>query len=76
MAKLDSLQNALGEAGEDILLSAIPFLEALRAFSLVVETCFGNKLVEGYGEHIGHFKTKYLNLNISVTPNVNVIVRA
>ena len=70
MTKIDSLQAALGEAGADILVSAIPYLEALRAFSLVVETSFGTKLVDGYANHIADFKTKYLDLNISVTPKV------
>ena len=70
LKKLNVLHQTLKESGGELLERGLPFIETLKAFSLVVESCFGVKLQEGYKEHIQEFKKVYLDLGISVTPKV------
>ena len=47
---------------------------AFKALDAVVETCFGNKYDPAYKEKIQQFRTAYLELNISVTPKIHMIL--
>ena len=71
LKKLDSLEEAFQDAGEDTLERGLPYLETLSSFSKVVEACFGNELRGNPGPLIMDFKSKYLSLGITVTPKVN-----
>ena len=71
MKKVDILQQDLEQLQDvDVLISGLPFVQAFRAFSRVVDSCFGIELKEGFEQHIEEFKRIYLGLGISVTPKV------
>ena len=70
LKKLDALEEALAEKGDDVLQKGTPFLGALKSFSLVVESCFSTHVMNGFESHIFAFKDAYLKLGISVTPKV------
>ena len=70
MKKLDLLQEALARKGTDVLDKGLPYVNVLRAFSSVLETCFGNELIPGYETHIAQFKEVYLSSGMTVTPKV------
>ena len=70
MKKLDLLQEALARKGSDVLDKGLPYVNVLRAFSSVLETCFGNELIPGYETHIAQFKEVYLSSGMTVTPKV------
>ena len=67
---MDILQSVLEQHSEEVLLNGLPYVHAFRAFSAVVDTCFGVALKDGYKENIQEFKRLYLSLGISVTPKV------
>ena len=71
LKKIDSLQQDLEQQPDNAaLINGLPFISAFRAFSRVVDSCFGVCLKSGYAERIKEFKEEYLSLKISVTPKV------
>ena len=55
---------------EEALLNGLPYIHAMRAFSKVVESCFGMHLLDSYEENIREFKQLYFALGVTVTPKV------
>ena len=72
MKNLDHLQQALEDAGDEVFQRGLPYVDVLRAFCEVVNICFGTQLKGDPKRSILDFKRKYLDLNISVTPKVNI----
>ena len=70
LKKLDKLQEAFSERGGDIHLKGQPYVKLLDAFSMIVESCFGNEAVPGYEAHIQDFQAKYKALDIGIIPKV------
>ena len=70
LKKVDSLQLALEQESDEVLLNGLPFVHAFRSFSCVVHSCFGVDLKDRYEEKIDEFKKCYLALDITVTPKV------
>ena len=58
--------------GNDVQAQGLLYLRALRCFDRVVSSCFGMTLDPGYIEAITDFKDAYGDLNISITPKVNM----
>ena len=56
-----------------IPIDLYPFAAAFEALDLVVSGCFGHKLSPNYDQLISRFKSKYLDLQISVTPKLHMI---
>ena len=54
-------------------LECLPFLAALKAFKEVVASCFGLTLKPDYIEEIRSFRSRYLDLEINVTPKVHAV---
>ena len=55
---------------EEALLNGLPYIHAMRAFSKVVESCFGMQLLDSYDQDIREFKRLYFALGVTVTPKV------
>ena len=70
MRKVDLLQQELEEMPEEALLNGLPYIHAMRAFSKVVESCFGMQLLDSYDQDIREFKRLYFALGVTVTPKV------
>ena len=70
MRKLDILQLELEKESEVALLNGLPYIHTMRAFSKVVQGCFGMDLVDSFGEDIREFRRLYLSLGVTVTPKV------
>ena len=70
MRKLDILQQELENHSDEVLLNGLPYIHALRAFSKVVESCFGMQLMDSYKVDIMEFRRLYLALGVTVTPKV------
>ena len=70
LKKLDKLDEAFTQRGGDVQVAGKPYVDLLVAFSMVVESCFGNEVVPGYEAHIQDFQAKYRALGITVTPKV------
>ena len=68
--KLDNLEQAMSEAGVEVLERGLPYVELLKIFSEIVDICFGTQLKRDPADCIDTFKSKYLSLGISVTPKV------
>ena len=71
----ERLLNSL-DCPKDPLFASVPakfqnFVECLRMFKLVKESCFGVVLYDGWNAHINNFETSYRALKISVTPKVH-----
>jgi hypothetical protein len=54
-------------------LSALPFVEAFRAFDRVVGSCFGNELAPRWKQNLAGFSDRFADLSISVTPKVHAV---
>lgn len=54
-------------------LRCLKYVDTLKKFNDVVESCFGIKLKTDYLEKISIFKKSYLSLQISVTPKVHAV---
>ena len=70
MKKVDHLQQELEQQSVEAVLNGLPYIAALRCFSKVVASCFGNILADTYMEDIKMFKDAYMALEITVTPKV------
>ena len=46
------------------------YLETIRAFSLVVSSCFGVELYDNYNNKIAEFKASYIALGLPISPKV------
>ena len=69
---VDTLEKELmGECGEAIL-NGLPYIHAFRTFDHVVSTCFSVTLKEGYRAAIQEFRSAYLGLGMTVTPQVYI----
>ena len=55
---------------DEAILNGLPYIHAMRAFSKVVESCFGMNLKDSYEDDIKEFKRLYLSLGVTVTPKV------
>ena len=73
LKKIDLLQQNLEQECDDVILNGLPFIQTFRAFSAVVDFCFGVKLKPGYEDKIKDFKKSYLSLGITVTPKVKIV---
>ena len=73
---VDNLELALKNYSLETYCIALPFIETLRKFSEVVESCFKIEVVEGWERNIKKFSDSYRALQsnkgrpISVTPKV------
>ena len=56
----------------EAIINGLPFTQTIKAFNKVVGACFGLKLDPAYKAAIAEFKRLYLELDISVTPKVNI----
>ena len=70
MRKVDLLQQELEQVSSKALIKGLPFIHAMRSFSNVVSSCFGNILGDNYIENIQRFRDAYIALEISITPKV------
>ena len=70
LQKVDTLERDIMNLSDDLIISALPVVETLRAFRGVKESCFGNDLLPDYKEKIERFSKSYRSLNISPTPKV------
>ena len=70
LKKLDRLELELINHSDLAAVMGLPFVQALRAFSRVVDSCFGNGLLESYIEDILEFKRLYVSLGVRITPKV------
>lgn len=50
------------------------YIETFKIFNDVVEGCFGPSLQKGFKDKICEFKSKYMRLQISVTPKVHCVM--
>ena len=71
---IDKLELELIGQTEDAIVNGLPYIHTFRAFDQVVSTSFGVDLKEGYQEAISKFRVAYLNLGITVTPKVSILV--
>ena len=73
---LDSLELELSKCSTAVHIKGLPFIRVLRAFDMVVHTCFGSTLLQGWQQHLAEFTESYRALRscndrpISVTPKV------
>ena len=70
MKKVDLLQLELEQVSSEAIVKGLPFIHAMRSFSKVVSSCFGNNLLDTYIDDIQRFRDAYMALEISVTPKV------
>ena len=73
LKKIDSLQRELELLPDSIIINGLPFITAFRAFSEVVDSCFGVVLKPDYIAKIQNFKTAYMALDITVTPKAHIV---
>ena len=69
-----SLQNLIMEHDTDIQSAALRFVDVLNKFNKVVESSFGQRLQEGYETDIDQFSRAYLDLHVSVTLKVHIVI--
>ena len=73
---VDSLELELRKISAEAYCEGLPFIRALRAFNMVVHSCFGQILLEGWEQTITEFTLAYTALQssngrpISITPKV------
>ena len=73
---LDSLELMLSQCPSDNHIKGLPFIRAMRAFNMVVATCFGSQLLQGWQDHISEFTVSYRALlsnndrPVTITPKV------
>ena len=63
----------------DVLEQLIPpehikYVDAFKAFNVVVESCFSYELAAGYAKSISDFETAWTSLGLSVTTKVHLVV--
>ena len=68
---LDRLEESVSHESCSVIVNALPYIEALRAFNKVVHNCFGANLYSNHKDSIIKFCKLYRNLGISVTPKVS-----
>ena len=56
-------------------LHILKYVHALRCLHRVVDSCFGMTLDPEYEAHIAQFAEIYLDLGISVTPKVHILIK-
>ena len=56
-------------------LHILKYVHALRCLRRVVDSCFGMTLDPEYEAHIAQFADIYLDLGISVTPKVHILIK-
>ena len=71
---VDKLESELMKESDEVVLNGLPYIHTFKTFDDVVKRCFGVKLLPGYETAINTFKDTYVNLGITVTPKVNIIV--
>ena len=67
----DKLQQI---ADQENVYSVQKYVHILRCLYKVVTSCFGMELDKEYEIHIQEFKDVYVNLGISITPKVHILV--
>ena len=67
---VDILERMLVEAEA---FAAIPYVDALRSFKRVKDSCFSFELLPGYDKAIEDFKHAYQNLGIPVSLKVHIV---
>ena len=70
LKKLENLEIELRKEPSEMIEKTVPFLNTLKAFRKVQESCFGMDIKGDYRKHIEEFSRTYRELNISVTPKV------
>ena len=73
MKKVDFLQQDLEQQCDSVRIKGLPFIHTFRAFSTVVDSCFGVSVKPGYSDKIKAFKNSYLALEITVTLKVGFL---
>ena len=68
LVSLDKLQQISS-------IHILKYFHALRCLHRVVVTCFGMTLEPEYEENIEQFAEIYLDLGISVTPKVHILIK-
>lgn len=71
LTNLDSLEDLLHQNNR---LAALPFVKALRQFNEVCIACFGNELHPDFEAKLLRFKEIYLQLDVSVSTSVHVVI--
>ena len=56
-------------------LHILMYVHALRCLRRVVDSCFGMTLDPEYEAHIAQFADIYLDLGISVTPKIHILIK-
>merc|ERR1712079_4206 len=51
------------------------FINALKSFNKVVNSCFGKNLKDAYKDNIREFEVSFMALGISITPKVHCVFR-
>lgn len=73
---MDSLELELSKCTGEQFITGMPYIRALRAFNMVVTSCFGSHLLQGWQGHLAEFTDSYRALRsrkdkpISITPKV------
>ena len=75
MRKLDQLQFELEQESELAILNGLPFIHTIRAFSKVVDDCFGQTLLDSFLGNIKMLKRLNLLLGVTVTPKVKLFYK-
>jgi hypothetical protein len=69
---VDSLEMSLRKEANVMVVEGLPYIAAFRALDKVVKACFGMELSSNYKECIAKFSQLYRELEISVTPKVEI----
>ena len=73
LKKIDRLELTLFQESDSARVAGLPFVEMLRSFRAVQESCFGMQLKPDYKAKIARFSKLYRELGISVTPKVHIV---
>ena len=66
------LERDLLNESTEAITNGLPYIQAMRAFSRVVDSCFSQTLSPDYKAAIREFKRVYLELGIFITPKVTI----
>ena len=61
-ANCNNMLKKLDKLEQDVPSSLVPFIETLKCFRNVVDSCFGAHLKEGYKENVKKFQDSFLAL--------------
>ena len=76
LTRLDSLEFMLSQCSSNNHIKGLPFIRAMKAFNMVVTSCFGSYVQLGWQDCISEFTQSYKALQssndrpVTVTPKV------